>query len=165
MSVKLTHWFQLASLEHPYTNRQQVKILSLGTFYDNLRVPDLLLTVLYRFDERTGSLVKNARVILQPDGPSDAQLNFPSVALTGKYTHRVYKFEVKMDAVFGGGIVYKESAKVGGNIGAEKVVKGGVDTSIELAKETPSTRTYIHAHIEGMLSANEGKLEAWGRIL
>lgn len=165
MSVKLTHWFQPALLEHPYTNRQQVKIPSLGTFYDNLRVPDLLLTVLYSFDEGTGDLVKNVRIIFQPDGPSNAQINFPSVALTGRYTHRVYRFEVKMDVVFGEGIVYKESAKVGGNIGAEKVVKGGLDTSIELAKETPSTRTYLHGHIEGMLSANEGKLEAWGRIL
>lgn len=162
MAVEIAHFHTPVYKGFPYTHKQQVAIPSLGTYYDNLRVPDLLLTALYHLDPKTGDLVKDVKLIFQTDGPSDAQVNFKHEALIPDYTHRIYKFDVNMDIVFGEGVVFKNGAKVGGNIGAEKVVKGGLDIGLELNEERPGTRTIIHARIQGMLNAQNGNLEAWG---
>ena len=69
-----------------------------------------------------------------------------------------------MDAVFGEGVVHKSTGKVSGNIGAEKVVKGGLDVGIELGDEVPDVVTNIHACIYGTLNVKDRTLEAWGEM-
>jgi hypothetical protein len=164
MSVESTHFFQSVRADQPYTHKQQVAIPSLGTYYNGLRVPNLLLTALYCLDSKTGELAQNIKLIFQTDGPSEAQLNFKHDALTHRYKHRIYLFDVNMDIVFGQGIVQRNGVKVNGAIGAEKVVKGGLDVGVESSIDTPGPITSIHARIEGILSANEGKLDAWGKM-
>lgn len=161
MLVEIAHFYESARKDSPYTHKQQVKIPSLGT-YNGLRIPDLLLTALYRFDAKTGILTHNVKLIFQTDGPSDAQLNFKHDALIDNYKHRVYHFDVNMDILFGEGVTNKLGATLGANVGVEKGVKGGIEGGLEASQEAPGTRTTLHARIEGLLSAHEGKLEAWG---
>ena len=161
MSVEIAHFYESARKDSPYTHKQQVRIPSLGT-YNSLRIPDLLLTALYRLDSKTGVLSENVKLIFQTDGPSDAQLNFKHDALIGRYKHRIYRFDVNMDILFGEGVTNKFGATLGANVGVEKGVKGGVEGGLEASQESPGTRTTLHARIQGMLSANEAKLEAWG---
>ena len=125
----------------------------------------MLLTALYRFDSKAGDLSHNIKLIFQTDGPSDAQLNSKHKALTDDYKHRVYRFDVNMDILFGEGVTNKFGATLGGNIGVEKGVKGGVEAGAEASRESPGTRTTLHARIEGRLTAKEGRLEAWGNIV
>ena len=164
MSIETAYFYEHVRKELPCTHKQQVKIPSLGT-YNGLRIPDLLLTALYRLDPKTGSLSQNVKLIFQTDGPSDAQLNFKHDALIGRYIHHIYRLDVNMDVLFGEGVTNKFGATLGGNIGVEKGVKGGLEAGAEASQESPGTRTTLHARIEGMLSANEGKLEAWGQMV
>lgn len=164
MSIETAHFFTPIRLDHPYAGKLQVAIPSLGTYYDNLRMPDLLLTVLYRLDAKTGDLVQNPKFIFQTDGPSTARLNFKHETLERKYAHRICNFHVNMDAIFGEGVVHKSTGKVSGNIGAEKVVKGGLDVGVELSDEVPGVITSIHALIYGTLNAKDKTLEAWGEM-
>jgi hypothetical protein len=52
MAVHSTHFFEPVRKDPPYTHKQQIAIPSLGTYYDGLRVPDLLLTILYNLDSK-----------------------------------------------------------------------------------------------------------------
>ena len=133
----------------------------MGTYYDNLRVPDLLLTVFYCQDTKTGNLVKDKiKFVFQTDGPSDADLNFPHFTLTTSFAHQICNFEVKMDIVFGAGVTNKLGGNIGGNLGMEKVVKGGVEATVEKSTESPGTRTIIHARIVGTLNVRAKALDA-----
>ena len=70
-----------------------------------------------------------------------------------------------MDALFGEGVVVKESTTIGGTVGAEKVVKGELQAGTEFDKEAPGTRTSLHARLAGTLSAKEHLLEVWGQLV
>lgn len=70
-----------------------------------------------------------------------------------------------MDALYGEGVVMKESTTIGGTIGAEKVVKGELEVGAEFGKEAPGTRTSLHARLNGMLIAKENRLKAWGQLV
>ena len=61
-----------------------------------------------------------------------------------------------MDALFGEGVIVKDNTTIGGTFGAEKVVKGELQAGTEFGKESPGTRTTLHARIEGMLTAKAG---------
>jgi hypothetical protein len=165
MNVEIAPFYAPVWKSSQYAHKLQVAIPSLGTYYDNLRVPDLLLTALYSLDPKTSHLVKDVKLIFQTDGPSKAQLNFMHGALTDKYAATVYRFDVNMDVMFGEGVIKKNTAKVNGNVGAEKVAKAGVDIGIEVGEERPGTKTVLHARLSGMLSAKEGLLEAWGDMV
>lgn len=72
-----------------------------------------------------------------------------------------------MDALYGEGVVIKRSFTVGGTggIGKSEGAKAEVQVGGELGDESPGTRTSLHARIEGMLSAKENRLEAWGQLV
>ena len=170
MSLELTQYYQHTShKEHPYTHLLQAKIPSLGQRrYDgrDYRIPDLLLTMQYQADAKGNVVSKpEPKLTFQPDGPSDAQLNFRHHTLKFRYVFSVCRFEVSMDALFGEGVVVKENTTIGGTVGAEKIMKGELQAGTEFGKESPGTRTTLHARIEGTLSAKEGKLEVWGDLV
>ncbi len=142
------------------------KLRGFGWSRGDYRLPDLLLTMSYSLDSKGNVLEFPApHLVFQPDGPCDAQLNFPHTNLHIKFIHSVCQFWCKMDAVFGEGVVVKKSASIGGTLGAEKGVKGEVQAGAEMGQESPGTRTYVHALIEGTLSAKEQLLEVWGRVM
>jgi hypothetical protein len=164
MILELANYYEhTARKEHPYTHLLQTHIPSLGQRY-GLRIPDLILTMQYRLDAK-GTVMREPRLTFQPDGPSDAQLNFRHHTLEFRHTLSVCRFQVSMDALFGEGVVLKENTTMGGTFGAEKVVKGELQASHESGKESPGTRTSLHGRIEGMLSAKENLLEVWGELI
>ena len=166
MSLELVQSYQhTARKENPYTHLLQTILSSLGQ-RDGCRIPDLLLTMQYRLDEK-GNVMRHPepKLVFQPDGPSDAQLNFKHHMVEFDYKHSVCQFTVSMDAVFGEGVVMKESTTIGGTVGAEKVVKGELQLGTESGKESPGTRTHLHARLFGMLSAKEHLLEVWGQLV
>lgn len=159
------HYQHTDRKEHPYTHLVQTKIPSLGQRY-GCRLPDLLLTMQYRLDAK-GNVASNPepKLVFQPDGPSDAQLNFRHHTLQFRHIFSVCRFEVSMDALFGEGVVVKESTTIGGTLGAEKVVKGELQVGGESGKEAPGTRTSLHGRLAGTLSAKEHLLEVWGELV
>lgn len=164
MGLELLHHYQDATRkEHPYTHLLQTKIPSLGQRY-GFRIPDILLTMQYRLDAQ-GNVMREPRLTFQPDGPSDAQLNFRHHTLEFKYKLSVCRFTVSMDALYGEGVVMKESTTIGGTIGAEKIFKGEVQAGMESGKEAPGTRTTLHGRLEGLLTAKMKLVEAWGEIV
>lgn len=166
MGLELLHYYQHAGRkEHPYTHLLQAKLPSLGSRF-GLRIPDILLTMQFQLD-KNGYVVSNPepKLTFQPDGPSDAQLNFRHHTLEFDHKFSVCRFKVKMDAVFGEGVVVKESTTLGGTIGAEKIAKGDLQLSRESGKEAPGVRTYLHGSLQGMLSAKEKLVEVWGEII
>lgn len=170
MSVEFTQHYQHTDRkEQPYTHLLQTKIPSLGSRRYNgqdYRIPDLLLTMQYRVDAKGNVVAKpEPKLVFQTDGPSDAQLNFRHHTLQFHHVFAVCRFEVSMDALFGEGVVVKESTTMGGTVGAEKVVKGELQLGTESGKEAPGTRTSLHGRLEGMLSAKELRLEAWGQLV
>lgn len=170
MSLELLNYYEYAARkEHQYTHLLQTKVPSLGLRrYDGheYRIPDILLTMQYRLDEK-GDIMRNPepRLTFQPDGPSDAQLNFRHHTLDFDYKHSVCQFKVNMDALFGEGVVVKESTTIGGTLGAEKVVKGEIQGGMEFGKEGPGTRTTLHARLEGLLTSKRNLLELWGELM
>jgi hypothetical protein len=122
----------------------------------------------YRLDAK-GNVASSPepKLVFQPDGPSDAQLNFRHHTLEFHHTFPVCRFAVSMDALFGEGVVVKESTTMGGTVGVEKekIVKGEIQYGNESGKESPGTRTSLHGRLEGMLSAKEHLLEAWGQLV
>ena len=166
MGLELVQYYQhTARKEHPYTHLLQVKIPSLGQRY-GCRIPDLLLTMQYKLDEKGNVMAKpEPRLTFQPDGPSDAQLNFRHHTLRFKHDFSVCRFEVSMDALYGEGVVVKESTTIGGTIGAERGVKGELQLGGESGTEAPGTRISLHGNLEGMLTAKENRLEAWGQLV
>ncbi|HEX8657736.1 MAG TPA: hypothetical protein VF690_09395 [Hymenobacter sp.] len=163
MGLTTENWYASARKEHPYTHLLQTKIRSLGQAY-GLRLPDLLLTMQYHLDPH-GNVMREPKLVFQPDGPSDAQLNFRHHTLRFEYTHSVCRFSVSMDALYGEGAVIKQNTTIGGTLGAEKVVKGEFEASTEFGKEAPGTRTSLHARLEGLLSAKNNQLEVWGHLV
>ena len=165
MGLELVQYYHHTSRkEHPYTHLLQTKIPSLGQHY-GFHIPDLLLTIQYRLDAK-GNVIANPEPMLtyQPDGPSDAQLNFRHHTLEFKHTFSICRFWVSMDALYGEGVVMKESTTIGGTLGLEKekTAKGEIQYGTESGKESPGTRTSLHGRIEGIISAKENRLEAWG---
>lgn len=158
-------YLDISHKEHPYTHLLQVKIPSLGQRY-GLRAPDLLLTMQYRLDAK-GNVVSHPEPLLtfQPDGPSNAQLNFRHHTLRFTHVFSICRFEVSMDALYGEGVVVKESATIGGSLGMDKNVKSELQVGAEFGQEAPGTRTHLHARLEGTLSAKENRLEAWGELI
>ena len=166
MSLELAYHYQDATRkEHPYTHLLQIKLPSLGERY-GLRIPDLLLTIQYRLDAKGNVMqVPEPKLVFQPDGPTDAQLNFRHETLAFDYKFSICRFKVSMDALYGEGVVLKENTTIGGSLGAEKLVKGDVQVGTEFGKERPGTRTTLHGRLEGILSAKENLLELWGTIV
>jgi len=159
----LNHYEDATRKLHPYTHLLQTKISSLGQRY-GFRVPDLLLTIQFQLDAK-GNVMHEPRLTFQPDGPSDAQLNFRHHTLRFDYKFSVCRFKVSMDALYGEGVVVKESTTIGGTLGAEKIVKGEVQAGAEFGKEAPGTRTTLHAQMEGLLTVKKNLLDAWGELV
>ncbi|WP_046246152.1 hypothetical protein [Hymenobacter terrenus] len=166
MGLELLHHYEDATRrENPFTHLLQTKMSSLGQRY-GCRIPDILLTMQFRLDAKKYIISPpEPKLIFQPDGPSDAQLNFRHHTLRFEPKFSVCRFWLSMDALFGEGVVVKESTTVGGTIGAEKVVKGEFQMGGESGKESPGTRTSLHARLEGILSAKENLLEVWGELV
>ncbi|WP_046244932.1 hypothetical protein [Hymenobacter terrenus] len=166
MHVESAHYYEAVFKDFPFTGMLQTSIPSLGTYYDGLRIPDLLLTTRWRPDAK-GNLVGNSRFIrftFQTDGPSDAELNFPHSALQLKVINQICRFDVTMDVVFGAGVVNKKGGSLMANLGLEKIVKGGIEGNVEGSQEAPGTKTILHANFEGLLNAKERTLEVWGQM-
>ena len=148
-----------------YPNSAQTLVPSLGTFYDGQRLPDLLVTALYKLDLKTGALVGKVKLIFQPDGPSEARLSFRRIPSKDNYVFSIYQFGVLMDAVYGEGVTNSRSIK--GEMKAGVSGKG-LDTGIGVEAQTGDTRpgliTSIHATFDGMLTGKEGLLEVWGDV-
>lgn len=155
MSVELLHWYDSPEQDSYYNHKQAISIPSVGTFYGGLRVPDLLLTVLFRIDPKTGNLVHNVKLMFQSDGPSNCQLNFKHTYVDNKYpTVNICEADVNMDVLFGEGATRSRTIKGGANLGVDaKVVKGGVDGSYESGLSQPDTQTTLHGRIEVHLDA------------
>lgn len=154
MSIEIGAWYAVAKGDSYYNHHNQAMIPSLGSFYNGLRVPDLLLTAFYRIDPKTKKLVHDVRLMFQTDGPSDAQLNFKNSGVTRNYTKNdVYEFSVLMDITFNTATTRSRTIKGGANVGVDiEVVKGGVDGSYEDGKQSAETVTTLHAFIEGNLN-------------
>ena len=166
MIVETAHFYESVRKDYPFTNRLQATIASLGTF-DNLHLPSLLLTVDYTLDPKTGYLLQGERYLrftFQSDESTKADLNLPHASLKTRFTNWFCDFEVRMDAVFGAGVVEKTSGTFGGNLGMEKGVKGGLEASVEKSTEGPGTRTPFHALIQGGLDAKRRRLDVWGEM-
>lgn len=166
MIVESANFYESVRKDYPFTDQFQATIASLGTF-DGLRVPDLLLTVDFTLDPKTGYLLKGDRYTkftFQTDGPSKADLNFPHSSLKPDFKNWFCGFKVRMDIVFGAGVIEKTSGTFGGNLGFEKGAKGGVEASVEKSTEEPGTRTTFHALIQGGLDAKRRKLDVWGEM-
>jgi hypothetical protein len=161
------HYEDVKRKEHPYTHLLQTKIPSLGMRrYDghDYRIPDLLLTIQFRLDAK-GNVMHEPKLTFQPDGPSDAQLNFRHHTLRFEHSFSVCRFWVSMDALYGEGVVMKESTTIGGTVGAEKIVKGEVQAGAEFGKEAPGTRTTLHGQLEGLLTTKMNLVEVWGHLV
>jgi len=158
--------YSFSSKASHHTHMVVAKLKGFGWGRGDYRLPDLLLTMSYSLDAK-GDVKEfpEPHFVFQPDGPCDTQLNFPHTSLKLDFVHSVCRFRCKMDAVFGEGVVVKKSASIGGTLGAEKGVKGEVQAGAEMGQESPGTRTYVHALIEGILSAKEQKLEVWGQVM
>lgn len=132
-------------------------------------MPDVLLTVFYCLDPKTGYLIKKfTRFVFQPDGPSDGELNLPHSSLSTDFAFHNCNFEVSMDILFGAGVVDKRGVSIGANLGVEKPgggPKGGGDITLEGSKEAPGTITRLHAHIVGSLNVREKRLDVVGEIV
>lgn len=155
MFVDLLPYYASPDQDSHYNHKQAVSIPSVGTFYGGLRVPDLLLTVLFRIDPKTGNLVHDVKLMFQSDGPSNCQLNFKHTYVNGDYREKnKYKFDVNMDVLFGEGATRTRTIKGGANLGVDaKVIKGGVDGSYESGLSQPDTQTTLRGRIEGTLDA------------
>lgn len=87
MNVELLYWYSHPEADSYYNHKTVTGINSLGTFNDNLRVPDLLLTALYRLDPKTGRLVHDVQLKLtysssfNPTAPAIAN----SISLTAPW--------------------------------------------------------------------------------
>jgi hypothetical protein len=158
----LKHYEHAARKENPYTHLLQTKIPSLGTRYD-CKIPDLLLTMQYRLDAK-GHIAKEPKLTFQTDGPSDAILNFPHYTLNFDYALSVCRFTVSMDALFGEGVVNKQTATLSGTLGNEKP-KAELQGGIEVGQDKPGTRTTLHARLEGMVVHKDKLLECWGTLI
>ncbi|WP_046243481.1 hypothetical protein [Hymenobacter terrenus] len=172
MNVELLPWYDRPDGEPYYNHKTITGINSLGTFNDVLRVPDLLLTALYRLDPKTGKLVKDVQLKFQPNGPSNCQLNFPHSSLASSHYppgKDVYEFDLEMDVIFNAETVLSRTGKFGGNVEVDaKVAKVGADGSYEMGKQYPDERVTLHGRIHGRLNARshapELRLTATGFI-
>lgn len=128
-----------------YTGYLQASIPSLGTYAGGRRVPDLLLTVRYRQDPKTGDLVKGViRFLVQPDGPVTADLALPDSALLTNVTHQVCNFRVNVDAVFGAALPNTDGVSVGGVPDEEEDAPGSAAAG-GASNQARGPRTVIHA--------------------
>lgn len=170
MNIEISNWYAHPDLQSYYTHKQQAMIPSLGTFYDGLRVPDLLLTVFFRIDPKTKKMVHDVKLMFQTDGPSDAQLNFKHSGVNDSYKDRdVYHFDVEMDITFNSTTMLSRTIKGGGKIevGTDATpVRGGLDGSYESGKQYAETVNTLHGRIQGTLDPykSHSRLHVGGNI-
>lgn len=170
MNIEVSNWYEHPNLDSYYTHKQQALIPSLGSFYDGLRVPDILLTVFFRINPKTRKLVHDVKVMFQSDGPSDAQLNFKHGGVTDGYNRQdIYSFDVLMDIVFNSTTTLSRTIKGGGKIelGSDKTpIRGGVDGSYESGKQYAETVDTLHGRIHGTLEpySPHNRLHVGGNI-
>lgn len=159
MSLELIRYYEAPRGGQPFTGSAYTSIPSLGTYYDNRRIPDLLLTVYYTADPKTGFLVKGDKdklykFVIQPDGPSEAELDSPPESLKIDFTGgTTCKFEFRLNVLFGVGVTDKVGISIGGSLEGEKGVKGGLEVGYERSQEKPGVRTTIQLLFKGVLSA------------
>lgn len=173
MLVELLHWYDRPAAPPYYNHQTTTGINSLGTFNDDFRVPDLLLTAYYRLNPKTGKLVEDVQLKFQPNGPSICQLNFSHGSLASSHYppgKNVYEFIVEMDALFNAETVLSRTGKGGLNVEVDaKVAKVGADGSYEMGKQYPDERVTLHGLITGRLDARSHRpdlrLTAIGHIL
>ena len=165
MPIESANWYHPGWKENPYTHLLQTKIRSMGQRY-GCRIPDILLTMQYKLDAKMNVLERpEPKLTFQPDGPSDAQLNFSHDSLKFGYDGSLCVFDVSMDALFGEGVIIRENTTYGGTLGVDKIVKGELQGSKESGRERPGPRTTLHARIHGTLNANLDLLDVWGRLI
>ena len=144
-----------------YTGNLQVAIPSPGTYSGGRRVPDLMLSVCYRQDPKTGDLEKGTTLfIVEGDGLVMARLKFPDHPLTTKVVHRVCYFQVNVDFVFGAGVANSFGISVSENPAAEQGEEGPVQDTASIRGHWPGPHTVIHARIVGLLNVRTKTLEA-----
>ena len=141
------------------------KIRSIGQRY-GCRIPDILATMQWKQDKK-GNVLSHPepKLTFQPDGPSDAQLNFRHDSLSFGYDGSLCETDVSMDAVFGEGVVIRENTTYGGSLGIDKIVKGELQGSKESGRERPGTRTTLHERIHIKLQASIELLDAYGSLV
>jgi hypothetical protein len=170
MNIEVSDWSAHPEQDSYYTHKQQALIPSLGSFYNGLRVPDLLLTVFFRINPKTKKLVHDVKLMFQTDGPSDAQLNFKHGGVTQNYgTNDMYTFDVLMDIVFNSTTTLSRTMKGGGHVelGNDMTpVRGGIDGSYESGKQYAETVSMLHGRIYGTLEpyAPHHRLHVGGQI-
>lgn len=168
MNLELVGWYGRPEKDSYYNHLQQASIPSMGTFYNGLRVPDILLTVLYRIDPKTKKMTHDVHLKFQTDGPSDAQLNFPHAYLEHSYGDKdKYTFSLTVDITFNSTTTLSRTIKGGGNVQLDgKIISGGVDGSYERGKQYADTVTSLRGRIEGALEpyTQHNRLNVSGHI-
>lgn len=164
MSIKVLSRLAIASrLEAPFTDILETEIRT-NLQHHGHYIGHLKVFAQYQQDTKTGFLVGEPKIEIQQNGRVMGRMEKVYQLYKRTPMKTTYDCSQKMVMIYNEGVVNKRSLSAGGELGAEKIIKGGVTLGAEVGQDRPAEIFRLQFTVEVTLDIRKRTLQASARM-